>query len=258
MSRIWAVLIAAGREAALSHHTAAELAGLTDSVSPTVHVTIPANRRIAALSGACIHHSNRLDVARHPTKNPPQTRIEETVLDLVDVAESVDVALGWLTAACGRRLTRPDRIHQALNQRKQVRWRREVASALGDVARGNHSVLELRYFRTVARAHGLPAGVRQAPHLRNGGRIYDDVWYPDFNTVVELDGRLAHPVEAAFRDLQRDNVAGVRGDVVLHYGWADVANSPCATATQIAAVLKSHGWTGAEQPCGETCILRKG
>jgi hypothetical protein len=216
MSRIWAVLVAAGRGAALSHFTAAELAGLTDSVSPTVHVTIPANRRIASLAGARIHHSNRLEVARHPTKAPAQTRVEETVLDLADLASSVDEAVGWLTAACGRRLTRPDRIEQALKQRRQIRWRSELASALGDVAEGNHSVLELRYFHEVERAHGLPTGARQAAHPRNGGHIYDDVWYPDFNTVVELDGRLAHPAETAFRDLQRDNVAGVRGDVVLH------------------------------------------
>ena len=257
MGRIWAVLVAAGRGATATHTTAAELVGLTDAIAPTVHVTIPANRRIGALDGARIHHSQRIDAARHPTRRPPQTRVEETVLDLAEDARSITDAVGWLTAACGRRLTRPDRVAAALAARKKIRWRRELLDALSDVDEGNQSVLELRYFRTVERAHGLPVGVRQAPHLRSGGQIYDDVWYPAFQTVIELDGRVAHPIEGRIRDLRRDNVASIRGDAVLHYGWADVAATPCATALQVATVLKSRGWPGSPHPCSPLCVIRK-
>ena len=250
------VLLAAGDGAALSHHTAAELASLTDRITPTVHVTIPGHRRIARIHGAKIHHSNRLDVARHPLKRPAQTRIEETVFDLTETSDRVDEAVAWLAAACGRRLTTPARLAMALEQRQRVRWRRDLAEALGDIAVGNHSVLELRYCRTVERAHGLPAGQRQAPHQRSGGQIFDDVWYPDFHTVVELDGRVAHPASAIFRDLRRDNIAATRGDVVLHYGWADVTTYPCAVAAQVGAALHRAGWTGTPRRCGNKCLIK--
>jgi hypothetical protein len=257
MGRIWAVLIAAGRGATASHTTAAELVGLTEVQAPTVHVTIPANRRVGALNGARIHHSQRIDAARHPMRRPPQTRIEETVLDLAEEARSIEEAIGWLSAACGRRLTKPDRVAAALEARKKIRWRRELMNALSDVDKGNQSVLELRYFRTVERAHGLPEGVRQAPHRCNGGQIFDDVWYQSFRTVVELDGRIAHSSDSTLRDLRRDNIAAARGDVVLHYGWADIATTPCATALQVATVLNSRGWPGSPHPCSPNCVIRK-
>src|SRR5580658_10509274 len=38
---------------------------------------------------------------------PPQTLIEETVLDLAGAAVSLDDAIGWVTCALGRKLTTP-------------------------------------------------------------------------------------------------------------------------------------------------------
>ncbi|HEY1484849.1 MAG TPA: hypothetical protein VGF84_02025 [Micromonosporaceae bacterium] len=257
MTRIVAVLTAAGPGAALSHSTAAELSGLSDATTSTVHVTVSNNRRIAKLNGARIHYSEHLDARRHPTRWPAQTRIEETVLDLADGAYAEAEVIQWLVAACARRLTTPGRIATALNGRKRIRWRRELTHALGDVAVGNHSILELRYFRRVERAHRLPAGNRQAPHQRPGGRIYDDVHYAAFKTVVELDGRVAHSAETTLRDLRRDNIASIRGDAVLHFGWADVAETPCATAVQVATVPATRGWTGSVRRCGPNCMIRE-
>ncbi len=252
---IWGVVLAAGQDAIASHATAAELIGLTDEVKPLVHVTIPAHRRIAQLNGAKIHYSKRVASVRHPSRRPAQTRIEETVFDLVDAARSLDEAVSWLTKACGRRLTTPEKLTAALIQRTRIPWRRELCHALTDISPGNHSLLELRYFRDVERAHGLPNGRRQARHKRSGGHIYDDVWYPAFHTVVELDGRAAHPLEALHQDRRRDNVAGIRGDSVLHFGWAEVTTRPCATAIEVAVALRARGWGETPHPCGRHCMI---
>ncbi len=250
-----AVLLAAGEGATLSHYTAAEVGGLTEVITPSIHVTVPSSRRVKKINGASIHYSKDIAAAGHPTKQPLQTRIEETVLDLADISIKADDAIGWLSAACGRRLTTPERVATALSNRKRARWRRDLTDALTDVMLGNHSVLERRYFRTVERAHGLPEGARQVPHQRGGSQIYDDVRYSEFATVVELDGRFAHPVDGALRDLRRDNVAAARGDVVLHYGWTDVAHSPCAVAIQVGATLQGAGWNGVLRTCGEGCLI---
>jgi hypothetical protein len=252
-SWLWAVALRAGRDAVLSHETAAELVGLRDEPAPVVHVTVPADRRVSRIPGAAVHLSARVGAARHPSRLPPQTRVEDTVLDLVDRAGSLDEALGWVTRAAGRRLTTAGRLRAAMARRTRLRWRAELSMALREVAAGCHSILELRYLRDVERAHGLPPAERQAVRRRRSGRWYDDVHYRGYWTRVELDGRVAHPVDARGRDRLRDNAAAVAGDTVLRYGWPDVTADPCACAVQVAAVLRQHGWTGQLRPCWPGC-----
>jgi hypothetical protein len=249
IAALWAAVLRAGPDAILSHQSAAELAGLLDQPAEPIHVTIPATRRITGISGVAVHLSRRCSAARHPTREPPQTRIEETVLDLVGNARSLDEALGWITKACGRRLTTTERLLAALGRRRRMRWRRQLLVALDDVQAGCHSLLELRYLRVVERAHGLPDGRRQAPRSRSGGRFYEDVRYAAFGVSVELDGRVAHGLDTRFRDFRRDNAAVQDGAVVLRYGWGDVHERPCLVAMQVAAVLQKRGWTGRPRQC---------
>jgi hypothetical protein len=118
------------------------------------------------------------------------------------------------------------------------------------------SPLELRYARDVERAHGLPPGLRNRPERGPQGKTrYHDVRYPEFGTVVELDGREAHPGDEAFRDLYRDNVLAAAGDQVLRYGWRDVTCRTCASAFQVGTLLARRGWTGHLRKCGPTCRL---
>lgn len=139
--------------------------------------------------------------------------------------------------------------------RKKIRWRRELTSALADVSSGVHSLLEMRYLRDVERAHRLPRGDRQVRHDRLGGNIYDDVRYAGFGVVAALDGQVAH-ADSTFRDLDRDNIAARRGDLVLHYGWGDVSKDPCRVAGEVAAVLKRRGWQGRAKRCKrENCMI---
>jgi hypothetical protein len=252
-AQLWAAVLAAGPGAALSHHTAAALAGLCEDGA--IHVTVPHDRRVRPL-GIAVHISARLDVARHPTRTPPQTRIEETVLDLTQTAPDLATALGWIIRACAARLTTVGRLRTALAQRKKVRWRAELSATLDDVCLGTHSLLELRYLHRVERRHALPEGVRQRPRRRPGGHWYDDVSYPQYATIVELDGRAAHPEHTRRRDRKRDNAHVVAGGDVLHYDMADVSDSPCAVAAEVAAVLHRNGWPGTAKPCGPDCAIR--
>jgi hypothetical protein len=72
-ARLWAVVLATGPEAMISHITAAELWGLASESLPdlVVHVTVPASRRIAAPSGVVVHRSRHFTEARHPALAPP-------------------------------------------------------------------------------------------------------------------------------------------------------------------------------------------
>ncbi len=95
---LWAAVLACGPGAMLSYQTAGEVAGLTDKRSWLVHVTVPGERRVAPVLGLVIHYSARASRALHPARLPPQTRIEETILDLACAATRLDDACGRVTA----------------------------------------------------------------------------------------------------------------------------------------------------------------
>lgn len=249
---LWAAVLYAGPGAALSHRTAAELARLADEPSDLIHVSIPADRRVAPSPGLALHISNRARQAVHPARLPPQTRIEETVLDLADAARTIDDAVGWITRALGRRLITQTRLREALAQRPRTRWRRELTELLAPDLAGLESALERRYQRHVERPHGLPAGTRQARARRGEATEYRDVLYEEFATCVELDGQLAHPSEARWRDIRRDNAVAADGGVTLRYGWLDVTARACLTADEVDRALRQRGFPGG-RPCSPGC-----
>jgi very-short-patch-repair endonuclease len=253
---LWAALRRAGPEAVLSHHTAAELTQLAPRPTPLIHVTVPRQMHLRPIPGVILHRSSRIDQARHPTLTPPQTRLEETTLDLAEAAGGLDDALAWLARACGARLTRPDLLRTTIEQRARMRWRHELIVALDDISGGAHSVLELRHVRWVERAHGLPRAQRQVRVVTGARTGYRDALYADFGLVVETDGRAAHPAEQRWRDQHRDNAVVIGGAGTLRYSWTDVSQRPCHVAAEIAAALRKRGWLGSPRRCGPACPVR--
>lgn len=256
ITRVWGALLYAGDDAAASHETAAWLAGLLDEPPPLVHITVPSHRRVAEQPGLRVHYSNRVAASVHPARRPAQTRVEETVLDLVEEASRVDDVVGLLTRACQRRLTTAARLREWAGKRKKLRWRALVTDVLSDVVAGVQSALERRFLRDVERAHGLPRGERNRTEGEPGRRCYRDVRYRKYRTLVELDGSAAHPAEDRDADQIRDNdVVEQEETAPLRYGWDPVAGHPCRVATQLARVLRRRGWKGRPRCCGPNCSL---
>ena len=255
-AQLWAAVLYAGRGAAVSHQTAAELWGLADTPSSRIHVTVPSDRRVNKNPGLVLHLSARALDAVHPSRNPPRTRLEETVIDLWETAGSLDNAVGWVTRAIGRRLTTQDKLRHAMEARKRVRRRSQLAELLSPDSAGIHSVLEYRYVRDVERPHRFPPGRRQAFGRRIGRAEYRDTLYEEYQTIVELDGRVAHPGDSRWNDIRRDNAAVTAGLSTLRYGWRDVTVTPCAIAAEIADALARRGYADA-RPCSPTCPVAR-
>jgi hypothetical protein len=242
----------------LSHETAAELQRLTDKPAETIHVTVPGQRHIAAIRGVSLHRSRRAVDAVQRDSSPPRTRVEETVLDLTQAAANFDDVCGWVTRAFARDLTDEPRLRAAMRHRPKLRWRADLHALISAAASGDHSVLEYRYERDVERAHGLPEPVRQAPFAGpDSGRGRRDRVYREYGVVVELDGRLGHGPEDQWWDKARDNAAAADGNQSLRYGWAHIRWNPCATALQVARVLRIRGWDGWPRPCSPGCPVER-
>ena len=253
-TQLWAAVLSAGPGAALSHETAAELHWLTSKPADLIHVTIPVQRRVVAADGVVLHRSGRAIAAVQAHTYPPRTKVEDTVLDLTQTAAAFDDVCGWVTRAIARELTDEDRLHDAMSARTKLRWRAELHELIAAASGGDHSVLEFRYHHDVERAHGLPESRRQVPFTGPGGRRgRRDRVYEKYALVIELDGRLAHPAENQWKDKARDNAAAVGGMQSLRYGWNDVRRQPCATAVQVARVLRLRGWDGRPRSCLPGC-----
>ena len=251
-AQLWAALHGAGPGAVLSHQTAAELFRLIDSRSSLIHVTVPAPRHIDRAAGVVIHRSTRLDDARHPSLLPPRTRIEETVLDLVQQAAAFRRRLqlglqrlpttayhGWPAAA-------------AMELRKKARWRGELAGGAGGY-RGGRAFAAGVPVRARRRAAARPAGGRPpGPGSRRG---YLDNLYEEYQVCVELDGRTAHPDDRRWQDIHRDNAAAAEGQVTLRYSWADIAQRACPTGWEVGTTLSTQrGWPGPHPPRAPTAL----
>jgi hypothetical protein len=252
LATLWAAILYAGPGAMLSHQTAAELWQLADGHSSAIHVTVPSNRRVRWRAGMTIHLSSRATSAVHPARNPPRTRLEETVIDLWETARDLDNAVGWVTTALGRRLTTQDRLRAAMEARSRVRRRKQLAELLTPDGAGIHSVLEYRYVHDVERPHGLVGARRQARARRNGRNVYRDQLYAEYGIAIELDGRAAHPGDTRWKDIHRDNAAAAAGITTLRYGWLEVTTTPCQVAAEVAEVLGARGYTAA-RPCSADC-----
>jgi hypothetical protein len=211
--------------------------------------------RYGKLAGIVIHRSRSLERTRHPTLTPPRTRVEETVLDLIDCARDFDEAYHWVCRAIGRRRTAVARIRAALAARSRVRWRQEIELALGYARAGALSVPELRYVRGVERRHGLPTASRQARVQDATGNRYLDNLYVEYRACVEIDGTAAHPADEQWRDKSRDRWnAAHEGIDTIRIGVADLVSQErqCRTAADVARWLSGRG-PKAGHACGPGC-----
>jgi very-short-patch-repair endonuclease len=182
--------------------------------------------------------------------NLPRTRVDDTVLDLVAAASDFDHAYAWISRAVSRNLVTASVLRAALTRRTRIRWRAWLNDSLAEAADGVLSSLELRYFRDVERAHGLPASQHQARRQLNGKTHFKDNWYPEYRLAVEIDGPAYHQNEQVQRDKERDNANLATDDVrTFRFGPVAVTQQACQTAAMVAGTLRRNGWHGVPHPC---------
>ena len=123
------------------------------------------------------------------------------MLDLAQLARTLDDACGWITRACGKRLTTEQKLRTALAMRKKMRWRAELDDVLAAAGDGIHSVLEYRYLRDVERAHGLPRSRHQVRVVIDGRVVYRDAYYDKSCPAFPGQGilRLIHAASCHFQ-----------------------------------------------------------
>ncbi|MFZ0529463.1 MAG: type IV toxin-antitoxin system AbiEi family antitoxin domain-containing protein [Propionicimonas sp.] len=234
----WAGVLIGGPSAVLGGAAAAHLHGLVRE-PPTPIVVHTANWRPRD------HRWRLVQSPRLGVGEPPRTRVAQTVIDLAAELEADDI-VSVVAEAVGRKRVRPEELRRLLAETTRHPNRALVEDLLGEVAAGSRSPLEVRYARSVERAHGLPVADRQHGPL---GRYQTDVWYREPRLLVELDGRAYHSGQAALNDMDRDNDHQLIGVRTLRFGWRQVTATPCQVAAKVARALRQDGWPGPTRTC---------
>ena len=160
---------------------------------------------------------------------------------------SLDRAVALVSKARQLRLLTPSSLLRALDHRPGQSHRSLLREAMDEIGAGVESAAEYRYVHDVERAHGLPEGRRQDPAP---GQRHRDSFYDLVDVVVEIDGRVGHDGWAAQkRDRRRDLDAAVNGHLTVRPTWVDVAQAPCALATDLVAIFRQRGWNGRARAC---------
>jgi Protein of unknown function (DUF559) len=226
----------AGPRAALSHATAAEMAGLKGFDSATIHVTIPRGTHSRRATGVAVHQSRVLERDLHPARQPRQTRIERSLLDIASSTATDNLARSVLAAAVQQRLTTASRTRALLALYPTMPRRALIAATLDDVEGGSHSLPELEFITAIRRAR-LPVPDRQAVWLRADGRAYLDARWDGARVTVEIDGVGHLDPRTWVYDLERQNELVASGQRVLRFPSFAVREDPGHVTDRLREVL---------------------
>lgn len=218
-------------------------------------VAVDASRRVRDVPGVTFVRMRGLRAQVVWATEPPRVRPEYAALAIASQrlgADDVAGAFGALARARSEGWATASRLESAVADLRAVprlHGRAILRAMIADLRAGTHSVLERGYLELVERAHGLPAGTRQAQGAAGGRRTFQDVRYDPYGVVVELDGWAFHR-DRRDADADRDlDALAQRGDITVRLTSVQVHRDPCRTAVRIAQVLRQRGWAGEARGC---------
>jgi very-short-patch-repair endonuclease len=222
-ARMMAALLAGGRGAALSHHSAAVVWDLQAVSTPIVDVSVPRSRR--GRGGIRTHRPRQLGPVDRTVEDGFQvTTASRTIFDLAGMLPRARIRTMWETA--DRRglldVRRIEALCAAMGQGRNGTPVIRLLLAETSPPPFTRSELERR-FTELCRANGLPTPGQNV--FLHGYEV--DAYWPEHGLVVELDGFEFHRTRRAFeRDNRRDAVLAAAGLRVLRLGWREVVDEP--------------------------------
>jgi very-short-patch-repair endonuclease len=228
MARARAAALACGPDAVVSHRSAACLFRLLPDIPGDVDVTIP-GRNQAPRSG----------IRRHRVKSIPRhhvtslngvkvTSIARTICDLAATESPRDTEDAFQEALYRELVT--DKALNAILAREPRRRGAPVIRAILENPSLTRSERERRILKLIAQAQ-LPKPLTNVPI--NGYKA--DVFWPQYNLILEFDGWQAHGHRHAFEsNRKRDQIMLAAGLRTLRVTDRQLTNEPIALVARIA------------------------
>ncbi|MEX1184873.1 MAG: DUF559 domain-containing protein [Gemmatimonadota bacterium] len=230
-----AAVLAGGRDARVSHRSAARLEGMLEAHHVNqVEVTMP-RRKHRRIEGIRIHRVRDLRADEVTLLDGlPITTPARTLLDLAET-ETARVVEQAYAKALRMRLVTPevmqDMVERHPNHRGVTLWRQLLAASGGPAFTRSEAEEKLL---DITRSAGLPPPELNAHVL---GHEVDFLWR-DARVVAEVDGYAFHGSARSFAaDRRRDAELTAAGYRVLRFTWADLGEHRLATVVRLAQAL---------------------
>lgn len=232
-----AAVLALGPGAAISHKSAASLHELLSTDQTRIDVTVQGASHVRARRGVRIRVTNALDPEDIVVVDGiPTTSVARTIFDLAAILTPSQLV---------RAVEQADRsgvlnllaLQRALDRRPRAKGRATLRAILSDYtgAPPTKSELERAFLELIERA-GLPKPRVNAPLEPD---LIPDIYWPQWNLVVELDSRRFHSDPRTFEsDRIRDARFQRAGLRVLRITWKRLKQQPQAVLDDILALAR--------------------
>ncbi|MFN8218197.1 MAG: type IV toxin-antitoxin system AbiEi family antitoxin domain-containing protein [Solirubrobacterales bacterium] len=237
--RLMSAVLACGRDAVLSHRSAAQLWGLI----PRRAIPPEATRPLALRPQHGIRPRQaelRADEVGE-VDGIPVASVARTMLDLASLLDQRDLENAWNEMEV-RQLWDPVGVGEMVGRhpgKRGVARLRRLMHSRGPSGR-TRSELESRFLRLLD-DHHLPRP-RLNSHLHLRGRFFEiDALWPHQRLAVELDGAAVHRTHRAFqRDRERDRILVAEGYRTARVTWEQLHGEPGRIAADLRSTL-AHG-----------------
>jgi very-short-patch-repair endonuclease len=231
-ARELAGVLAGGKDAVLSHRSAAEVWGLVDPQAwRTPQVTVPGHRR-SGPAGVRFHRTRKLYDDEVDRRNGiPVTSAARTIFDFASQAARAEIERAYEEGLVERYFTRDDMIRMAMRHRGR-RGIRAIRRLIDRDAPPSKTIREAhRMLLELIRSSSLPHPKTEVPV----GRYRVDILWPDARLIVEMDGAKWHntPRRIEF-DKRRDAELAALGYLTIRVTWSELTAHPAAVLTRIA------------------------
>jgi hypothetical protein len=243
-----AAIVHADGAAALSHTSALHVWQLPIPAHGPIHLTPAVNHHFRGNRSLRVHRRHAFSLGPPNVvirDDLPVIRLERTIIDSWPLLHG-DAKRDPAIMAVAGRMTTPERLTMALQERPRLGGRRELERLIDLLAAGCRSHLELWGYQQVFTGPEFASVVWQYPVRIDGRVVYLDGLDLTTGTNFELDGARHHrgPGDRE-RDLRRDAALQALGMVVVRFTGQRLYRQPATVRRDAVAIMRSRpsGWT---------------
>jgi hypothetical protein len=236
----WSAVLHGGPRAHLDGASALEAGGLRRFETDRIRVSVPRGARVRRTAQFDVRQTRRWSAEDVEQVGVPRTRPAVAAVRGALWARSSKQATLLLSMAVQQGLVLPDALADAALAVRRDRRRNLLYAVILDLMGGARSLGELDVARE-CRRRGLPEPTRQSLRCVAGRRYYLDVYWEDWNLVVEIDGIHHTWAENVVGDALRQNSLAIEGATVLRLPLLGLRAQPDAFFAQIEQALVAAG-----------------
>lgn len=240
----WAAVFQGGPRACLDGASALVAAGLERYEVTTVRVSVPRGARVRRNRRYEIRQTRRWAADDIVRVGIPRTRTAVAAVRAGLWATTDRQATYLITLVVQQGLATAEAVGLELLRVRRDKRRGLLHAVVNDLLDGARSLGELDVSRELRR-RGLPLPQRQVLRRDRRNRYYLDLYWPDFNLVVEIDGIHHVWAQNIVGDALRQNALVLDGDRVLRLPLLGLRLQPDDFFAQIEAALQSGATRGA-------------